>query len=407
MEMPGEEPLGPLAGLVVVEFASVLMAPLTGQILGDLGADVIKVESQTMDASRLMGPGPHPELSGVAMNLHRNKRSIRLNLRTQGGQNVMSRLVARADVFLTNARPDALTSLGLDYDELSSGNPRLVYCEAHGFRTDGPDRDRPAFDDVMQSETGLPRLQAAAGLGVSYLPSVIADKVAGLTAAYAIMAALVHRASSGEGQRVEVPMFNSVLAFNLVEHLAGAVEHGEPAGYNRILTEHRRPHRTLDGYLAILPYSDEQWVALYEAAGHSDELEHPYFHDRYSRNQHADFVYGSLSRLIEERTTAEWIDLCRQLDIAVAPVPSIDEIVANPRLHRGVIRDADHPLTGRYRQIAPPVVFDRTPATVRRPAPLVGQQTVELLREIGASEVEIESWLASGAVVAIPEAVQS
>jgi crotonobetainyl-CoA:carnitine CoA-transferase CaiB-like acyl-CoA transferase len=405
--MSSETSSGPLSGLIVVEFATVLMAPLTGQILGDLGADVIKIEGTTIDASRLMGAGPHPELSGVAMNLHRNKRSIQLNLRDPAGCEVVQKLLARADVFLTNARPSALASLGLAYDNLSEDNPCLVYCETHGFRSDGPDRELPAFDDVIQSGTGIPRLQEAVGLGVSFVPAVLADKIAGLTAAYAIMAALVNRAATGRGQRVEVPMFDSVLAFNLVEHLAAAVQPGQPAGYKRILTEHRRPHKTSDGYLAILPYSDVQWVGLYEAAGHGDELAHPYFRDRFSRNQHSDFVYASLARLIAERSTEEWLSLCRTLDIAAARVPSLDEIVADPGLHRGVIDEATHPLTGPYRQIRPPAIFDRTPAAVRRAAPLIGQHTIELLREIGVPASEIESLLTTGAATDCAMVAQS
>jgi crotonobetainyl-CoA:carnitine CoA-transferase CaiB-like acyl-CoA transferase len=379
-------PAGPLAGIRVVELATVIMAPYACQILGDLGADVIKVEEAGGDHSRVMGGGPHPQLSGVALNLHRNKRSVTLDLHQPAPRDAFLKLLDTADVFVTNLRPRALTRLELDYESVGAQRPGLVYCEAHGFSLESGEADRPSYDDIVQAVTGLPALTEAATESANYLPTIIGDKVTGLTITYAVLAALIHRTATGEGQRVEVPMFDAVLGFNLVEHLARAVIPGETPGYNRILNPFRRPHRTKDGYVAMLPYSDKSWSDLYHAVGHERELSDPWFQQRL---QNPRPVYASLGKILATRTTAEWLDLAAELGIPAGPVPSVEEIITDPAQHRGVITEHEHPSIGTYRQISPPVRFDRSSATVRRHAPLVGEDTAEVLREIGLSDAEI------------------
>jgi crotonobetainyl-CoA:carnitine CoA-transferase CaiB-like acyl-CoA transferase len=268
---------GPLAGVRVVELSTIIMAPFACQVLGDLGADVIKVEASGGDHSRVMGGGPHPELSGVALNLHRNKRSIQLDLSIPEGRDALLRLLDTADIFVTNFRPKALKKLELDYETVSEARPRLIYCEAHGFSIASGEADLPAYDDIIQAATGLPSLSDSATETMNYLPTIVGDKVAGLTITYSILAALFHRTQTSQGQRIEVPMFDAVLAFNLVEHLSRAAVPGGQSGYVRILNPFRRPHRTLDGYIAMLPYSDESWSDLYHAVGHEDELADPWF----------------------------------------------------------------------------------------------------------------------------------
>jgi crotonobetainyl-CoA:carnitine CoA-transferase CaiB-like acyl-CoA transferase len=377
---------GALAGLRVIELATVIMAPYACQILGDLGADVIKVEAADGDHSRVMGGGPHPQLSGVALNLHRNKRSLVLDLHDPLAHATFLKLLDTADVFVTNFRPRALSKLALDYASIGPARPGLVYCEAHGFSLESGEADLPSYDDIVQAATGLPALAEAATETANYLPTIIGDKVTGLTIAYAVLAALIHRMTTGEGQRVEVPMFDAVLGFNLVEHLSRAVVPGGKAGYNRILNPFRRPHRTKDGYVAMLPYSDQSWSDLYHAVGHEHELSDPWFQERL---QNPRPVYASLGKILATRTTAEWLDLAARLGIPAGPVPSVDEIINDPAQHRGVLSEHDHPAVGRYRQITPPARFDRSPASVRRHAPLVGEDTLEVLREIGLSEDEI------------------
>jgi crotonobetainyl-CoA:carnitine CoA-transferase CaiB-like acyl-CoA transferase len=384
---PSPQPAaGPLAGLRVIELATVIMAPYACQILGDLGADVIKVEAAGGDHSRVMGGGPHPQLSGVALNLHRNKRSVALDLHDPLAHATFLKLLDTADVFVTNFRPRALSKLALDYASIGAARPGLVYCEAHGFSLESGEADLPSYDDIVQAATGLPALAEAATETANYLPTIIGDKVTGLTIAYAVLAALIHRMTTGEGQRVEVPMFDAVLGFNLVEHLSRAVVPGGKAGYNRILNPFRRPHRTKDGYVAMLPYSDQSWSDLYHAVGHEHELSDPWFQQRL---QNPRPVYASLGKILATRTTAEWLELAAQLGIPAGPVPSVDDIINDPAQHRGVLSEHDHPAAGRYRQITPPARFDRSPASVRRHAPLIGEDTLEVLREIGLSEDEI------------------
>src|SRR4051794_8676834 len=278
------------------------MAPYGSQLLGDLGADIVKVETGGGDGSRIMGGGPHPELSGIALNLHRNKRSIGIDLKLPRGRQILLELLRRSDVLITNLRPGPLRRLGLDYDRVRAEAPRLVYCQAQGFRTSSEEAERPAYDDIIQALTGFPQLNEM-GIGLNrFVPSALADKVAGMFIAQGVLAALVARAATGEGQRVEVPMFDAALAFNLVEHLARAAVPGEPPGYNRVLTSHRGPHRTSDGWVAMLPYTDAHWRALFEAVGEEHLLEQPWFADGRSRLTYAEEVYGLLASIVVRRT---------------------------------------------------------------------------------------------------------
>lgn len=390
---------GPLAGFRVVEFATVLMGPYAGQLLAGLGADVIKVEDGGGDPSRMIGGGGHPQLSGVAVNLHANKRSIALNVKTETGRAAMLRLIETSDVLVTNLRPGPLARLRLGYDEVRPVNPRLVYCQAAGFRTDDPDADRPAFDDIIQATTGLPSLVAAMGLGPHFMPTTLADKVAAQAIVNAVLAALLYRSSSGEGQRVEVPMFDTVLGFNLVEHLARAAFPGGPAGYTRVLTSHRGPHRTSDGWIAMTPYTDRHWRALYEAVGCGDKLTNYWHASHADRLLHADQAYAELAEVIATRSTAEWLKLCEELDVPASRSPSLDEIVNDEAKHHGVLVDAEHPVVGRYRRVRQAPVFSASPATDQRPAPLVGQDGREVLGELGYDAADIGALIEAGVLL--------
>jgi crotonobetainyl-CoA:carnitine CoA-transferase CaiB-like acyl-CoA transferase len=400
MTSAGQGP-GPLDGIRILDLTTVVMGPYATQSLGDLGADVIKVETGSGDSSRSIGGGPHRELSGVALNLHRNKRSISLDLKHERGREVFLGLLDTSDVFVTNLRPEPIGRVGLAYEDVAPSRPRLVYCQAHGFRSDTVAANRPAYDDIIQALTGLPRLNETATGLTFFVPSTIGDKVAALTIVQSVLAALLHRERTGEGQRVEVPMFDAMLAFNLVEHLSRAAIEGEPAGYNRMLTSHRGPHRTSDGYIAMMPYTDRQWRALFAAVGREALLDEPWFADHAARLDNVDTVYGALAAIVRERTTAEWLQLCEAADVPASPVPSIDEIVVDPELHMGAITAAVHPVIGPYRQIEPAARFSASPQSVRRPAPMLAEHTREILGELGYGDDDIDKLIADGAA-AVP-----
>jgi crotonobetainyl-CoA:carnitine CoA-transferase CaiB-like acyl-CoA transferase len=387
---------GPLAGIRVVELATVIMGPFGAQLLGDLGADVTKVETGGGDGSRVMGGGPHPELSGIALNLHRNKRSIGLDLKDPRGRTILLRLLADADVLITNLRPGPLRRLGLDHETLRADFPRLVYCQAQGFRTSSAEGDLPAYDDIIQALTGFPQLNSTGFGAMHFVPSTVADKVAGMFIAQGVLAALVARSVTGEGQRVEVPMFDAALAFNLVEHLSRAAVAGGPAGYNRVLTAHRGPHRTSDGWVAMLPYTDAHWHALFTAVGEQRLLEHEWFADHRARLTHADEVYGLLASILVRKTTAEWVQIGTELGIPVSVVPPLQEIVDDEAHHRGVLREREHPVVGPYRSITAPVLFSGSGQHEPTPAPLVGEHTEAILGELGFADDEIAALLADG-----------
>ena len=266
---------GPLAGIRVVDLTSVVLGPLATQILGDMGADVIKVEPPEGDLTRHIAPFRHPGMGAVFLNVNRNKRSVVLDLKDAAARATMRRLVGTADVFIHSIRPQAAARLGLGPDELTAGNPRLVYCGAYGFAEGGPYSGKPAFDDIIQAACGLAAVQADETGAPRYVRSIVADKVTGLTAAWAIAMALFERERSGRGQAIEVPMFETMVSFILAEHLDGRTFDPPlgPARYARMMAEHRRPQPTRDGYIALLPYTTAQWQRFFRLAGRDEMAE--------------------------------------------------------------------------------------------------------------------------------------
>src|SRR3984957_2304881 len=369
---------GPLAGVRVLDLSSVMMGPYATQLLGDMGADVIVVEQAAGDKNRFMGQGPHPQLSGIALNLLRNKRDICLDLKDPRGREACLRLAATCDVLVTNLRPGALRRLGLSYEEVAARAPRIVFCQAHGYRSDGPDADLPAFDDVVQAASGMPDLMQRVCGAPLLAPSILADKVCGLTIAYTVCAALYARAASGAGEYVEIPMVDTMRAFVLAEHGAGAIS--EPpqdgAGYNRILTDTRRAKRTADGWIHVLPYSERNWRDILTAGGRPELISHPALATIQLRHEHSAWLYQLLEEMLPAKTTAEWLAFCAQRDIPATEVASIGELVS-------ALPELDPPVAGRYRTVPFPVRFAGGLPGVRRGAPLIGQHNEELLSEAG------------------------
>ncbi|HYC35025.1 MAG TPA: CoA transferase [Usitatibacter sp.] len=385
---------GPLDGVRVVDMTTVAMGPYATQILGDMGADVVKVESPEGDVFRNAAPSRNAGMGAAFLNFNRNKRSIALDLKSDEGKATILSLVARADVFVSNTRPQALRKLGLDYETLAPGHPRLVHCTTCGFSEKGPYGGRPAFDDVIQAMSGLAALQGHNNNdgAPEYVNTIIADKCAGLTATWAIAMALYERERSGKGQAIEVPMFETMVSFNLLEHLAGETfrPSNAPMGYERVLTPHRRPYRTLDGYIGLLPYTNAQWRRFFTLAGSPQFMDDARFATPAKRSENIDALYGVLAELVAQRSTDEWLALLADADIPIARVLSPDEVLEDPHLQAtGFFAEREHPSEGTVRTLGIPVTFSRTPGSVRRLAPGLGEHGEEVRREIGGHSPDI------------------
>lgn len=381
----------PLTGIRVLDLSSVVMGPYATQMLADLGAEVITVERGSGDTNRVMGAGPHPQLSGVALNIQRNKRNVSVDIRRPEGRDVVLRLLATCDVLVTNLRPGVLARAGLTYDDVRAVRPDIVFCQAHGHRSDSSRADEPAYDDIVQAASGIAdAVQRATGTP-GLVPSIIADKVCALMISFAVSAALVRRQTTGEGQHVEVPMVDTVTSFMLVEHGAGAIPEGDGrAGYPRILTPQRRPQETSDGWINVLPYSAEHYDALFRE--HRPELVgDPRYASGRVRIENSDFLYEQVRSVLATRTTDEWLEFCRVQQIPCSRVASLDELV-------DALPAAEHPVAGSYKHIPFPVRFDHATPPLRRPAPLIGQHTAEVLAEVGMDELEVRRLVEIGVI---------
>ena len=384
---------GPLAGIRVIDMTSVVLGPVATQILGDMGAEVIKVETQDGDATRQLGPARHPGMASYFLTLNRNKKSVVLDLKRPAAQVAIQRLAATADVFVHNLRPGAATRLGIDYPAISAANPRIVYAWASGYRPDSANRDRAAFDDVIQGESGLAALNGGRDGEPRYVPMVVCDKLCGHVLAGAVGMALLARERTGKGQEVHVPMMETMAAFNLVDHLWHGV-FGEPEkglGYPRMLTPYRRPYATRDGHVCLLATTDRQWRNLFAAIEFSELADDPRFSTIERRTANIDELYTMLAECMRRRTTAEWRARLDAFDVPNGVVNDLAGLLADPYLRdTGFFVPLDHPSEGPIVTTAIPVRFSASPGDIRLPPPRLGEHSEDVLAELGYSRAEIK-----------------
>jgi len=400
---------GPLEGVRVLDLTSILMGPFATQTLGDMGADVIKVEAPPQhandfggDSVRCTSTARHQGMSNIFLNTNRNKRSAVIDLKAPEGRELFLKLAASCDVLVYNVRPQAMARLRLGYEDLRAVNPKIIYVGCFGFGQNGPYAARAAYDDLIQAMTAVPDMVARASGGEHrYVPINFCDRVTGLNVVNAITAALFHRERSGEGQAIEVPMFETMAQFALGEHLGGTTfEPPEgPMGYARILSTHRKPHRTLDGYLALLVYIDKHWKTFFGLIGQPELIHDPRFATMSARSARIGEVYAWLGEQIALRSTQEWLELLKDADIPHAESRSLDSLLDDEHLNAvGFFQMVDHPSEGRLRMTGIASTWSATPLSVRRLAPQLGEHTGEVLEEVGLSKDAVAALLARGIV---------
>lgn len=389
-----------LQGTRIIEVGAVVLGPYAGQLLADLGAEVIKVEPLKGDIAR----NAHPQGAGggaLFVNNNRNKHMLAIDLKHPEGRAALARLVAGADVLFHNMRVDAAERLGLGFEAVAAINPRIIHCAAIGFGQRGRYRDRPAFDDIIQAASGIAGLATATGGDPRFVPTILADKVAALHAVYGILAALVARANGREGAiKVEVPMFEALAAFLLNEHLAEATFRPDGAtGYSRILSPDRRPFRTADGWIAVLPYTDRQWRSFLAEIGREDISEQDWFHDPRVRQSRIGELYALVAAALPARTTAEWIAALSARDVPCSEVNGLDGLLGDPHLAEIGFFDVPEGFPdGIARALPQPVLFEGIAPGPDTPPKVLGADSRALLRGCGHSEEEIDALIAAGVV---------
>ena len=391
---------GPLDGVRVLDLTTILLGPFATQIMGDMGADVIKVEAPGGDAMRKVGPPPADDMGAVFLATNRNKRSIVLDLKQPAAREALLRLAVGADVFVHNMRPQAIARLGLAYADVASARSDIVYCGSYGFRAAGPYGNKAAFDDMIQAASGLAALQNRGG-APRYVTSAVADKITGMAVVNAVVMALFHRERTGQGQSIEVPMFETLVNFNMVEHLYGRCYEPPRArtGYPRTLSPDRRPYATRDGYIGVLPYTDRQWRAFFEIAGEPELATDPRYRTLDTRLANIDALYADVSRLLAERSSSDWLDALDAANIPAMPVNDPDALPEDPHLADGDFWDlCDDPQLGRLRFPGCATRFSATPGRLRRLPPRLGEHSVAILTEAGYRGEQIEAMLAAGAI---------
>jgi len=393
---------GPLDGMKVVDLTTVLMAPLATLLMAEMGASVTKVESPGGDTLRDIGDSSGSRVGPLFLHANRGKKSVVLDLKKAEGRDVLLRLLAAADCFVYNVRPQAMARLGLSYEEVSCVNPRILYVGMFGFRQDGPYAARAAYDDLIQGAAGVPWLGMQAGAEVPrYAPTAIADRYCGMAGLAQILAGLLHRERTGEGQKIDVPMFETFVHMVLSDHLYGkSFSASGQAGYERLLSMQRRPYRTSDGYICLMVYNDKQWRQLFERIGERELFEsEPRLRDIASRTRNVDYAYGLLDERMRLKSTSEWLEILEEADIPVMPMHSLDSLLSDPQVQSSrLVRSVADPVHGESQALRMGSEWSKTPPQDGQPAPLLGEHTAEVLADSGFTSGDISRLLRDGVI---------
>lgn len=392
----------PLDGVRILDLSSVVMGPFATQLLGDLGADIVKVEPPDGDILRHIAPMRHPAMGHIFLHHNRNKRSIVLDLKNPDGLKALQQLIKTADVLFYNVRPQAMKRLKLSYEDVAAINPQIIYVGAYGFGQRGPYAAQPAYDDLIQGMSAMPALFHEAGASSPrYAPLAIADRITGLAAVNAVTTALYARSRTGRGQSVEVPMFETVTQMVLADHMGGHTFRPPegPHGYARMLAPHRAPYETRDGYMCVLIYNDKHWRAFFKLIGEEEMFNtDPRFGSHEARSRNIAEVYAFAAGHLKQRSNAEWETLLREADIPSAPMKTIDDLLHDPHLAQtGFFMETEHPSEGRLREMTLASHWSDADAMPHRPAPRLGEHSAEILREAGYDDAGIQRLAAAGA----------
>lgn len=399
MKTPGSSTGGPLAGIRVIDLTSVIFGPYASQILADYGADVIKLEAPQGDSTRNTGPRYEDGMAAMFLSVNRNKRSLVLDLKQAAGRDALLQLVSTADVFMHSVRPQKMAALGLSPEDLRTRNPKLIYAALLGFGSGGAYEGRPAYDDTIQGLSGIADITARQTGEPQYFPAIAADKTCGLIAAHAVLAALFQRERTGAGQTVEVPMFESMTSFNLVEHFYGRhlADAPGPTGYPRLMSRWRKPYRTADGYLCMMPYTDAHWRNFFTHSGHPEYAQDPRFANISTRTQNIDALYALAQEIAASQSTQYWINLFERIEIPATRINTLDDLETDPHLSDvGLFVDLKDEQARTYRFIRNPVRMEAEPDALRLP-PRLGEHTRSVLEEAGLPAEQIDALFTSGA----------
>ena len=393
---------GPLSGLKVLELTSVVLGPWAAQTMADMGADVIKIEAPFGDSNRQLGASRNPGMAALYLSNNRNKRSLVLDLKQESARDALLTIVKDCDVFLHNNRPQVMTKLRLEYEDIKSVNENIIYCGTYGYSKDGPYGEKGALDDSIQAASGIAALNELVLGEPRYLPTVVADKTTAITVVYSILAALFHRERTGVGQEIEVPMFETMVSFVMAEHIWGEVfepKMGE-AGYTRLMSHHRKPYKTKDGYIAVLPYMNNHWQTFCEKAEREDLIEDERFKDLSSRVKNIDDTYSETGKILATKTTQEWLDIFAETKVPVIVVNSLEDLFHDPHLEAvDFWQSYEHPPEGQLKMPGFPSKFSKTPASIRKHAPKLGEHSKEILAEAGIDEKTIDKMVDSKATL--------